>query len=156
VTRNRIRSNHDHTGQSGRVKENCHLSMHQTPIDAAGSVYVSEFGGERVMVLVAGTSTPKVLGPFTGLCGPTGVAVDRAGNLYVGDLGSGFGKGRVLMLAAGSSTAKGLPFGGLEYPGGVAVDSAGNVYAVDGAGAGNPRVVKLAATQRAGAFGARP
>jgi len=36
-------------------------------------------------------------------------------------------------------------FTGLVRPGGVAVDRASGVYVVDGAVAGNPRVVKLAA-----------
>ena len=75
--------------------------------------------------------------PFTGLNGPSGVAVDGAGNVYVTD----FRNNRVLKLAADSSTPTVLPFTGLNHPFGVAVDGAGNLYVTD---AGN-RVVKLPA-----------
>lgn len=51
------------------------------------------------MVLVTETGTAKVLGPFTGLCGPTGAAVDRAGGVYVVD-GAVAGNPRVVKLAA--------------------------------------------------------
>ncbi len=81
---------------------------------------------------------PQVTLPFTGLDGPSHVAVDTAGNLYV----TGNRNGRVLKLAAGSNTQTVLPFTDLSNPEGVAVDSAGTVYVVD---FGNNRVVKLAA-----------
>jgi serine/threonine protein kinase, bacterial len=67
------------------------------------------------------------------------MAVDSAGNLYVTDGGN---PGRVLELAAGSSTQAVLPFTGLNGPDGVAVDTAGNVYVTDW---GNNRVLKLPA-----------
>jgi serine/threonine protein kinase len=77
--------------------------------------------------------------PFTGPNVPHGVAVDAAGNLYVTDGGS---NGRVVKLAAGSSTPEVLPFTGLNVPHGVAVDTAGNLYIVDSY---NYRVVMLTA-----------
>ena len=86
------------------------------------------------------TQTPL---PFTGLDTPEGVAVDTAGNLYVADLGNTGNHGRVVKLAAGSSTQTVMPFTGLSTTlGGVAVDSAGNLYVTDFV---NGRVVKLAA-----------
>jgi serine/threonine-protein kinase len=69
--------------------------------------------------------------PLTGLdfhVHPGGVALDRAGNLYVTSQGQ---HGRVVELPPGSSTAKVLPFSGLFQPQGLTVDSAGTVYVAD-------------------------
>ncbi|MEU1205718.1 serine/threonine-protein kinase PknD [Nocardia sp. NPDC005825] len=106
-------------------------------VDAAGTVYVTDMGNDRVMKLAAGASTPTPL-PFTGLNNPQGVAVDTVGNIYVTDTSNN----RVMKLAAGASTPTSLPFTGLKDPQGVAADTAGNVYVSD---RGNDRVVKLAA-----------
>ncbi len=65
--------------------------------------------------------------PFTELKDPQGVAVDKAGNLYVTELGTE----RVLRLAPGASEPTMLPFTGLKDPQGVAVDNADNVYVTD-------------------------
>lgn len=115
-------------------------------VDSAGAVYVTasvqEEGGTRgqVLKLAANASTPTTLPfafPVTALGGPTGVAVDNAGTVYVAD-------DLVRRLTAGATSPETLPFT-FTSPGGawgVAVDTAGNVYATD------PywqRVVKLAA-----------
>ncbi|MGB9303952.1 MAG: hypothetical protein WCB92_09825 [Mycobacterium sp.] len=94
-------------------------------VDAAGNVYVTDSGHNRVVKLAAGSSTQTVL-PFRGLDCPQGVAVDNAGTVYVVD----FSDGRVLRLAAGSSKQTELPpTGRLGGPSGdVAVDTTGNVY----------------------------
>jgi serine/threonine protein kinase, bacterial len=86
---------------------------------------------------------PQVTLPFTGLNGPTGVAVDTAGNVYVAD----YTGNRVVKLSAGSNTQAELPFTGLNDAYGVAVDTAGNVYVAD---AGSNRVLKLPAVSRIG------
>jgi len=98
-----------------------------------------------VVVLAAGVTgylSPPVLWdvklPFTGLKGPSGVAVGTAGDLYVTDAGNN----RVVRLAAGSKNQTVLPFTGLNGPDGVAVDASGSVYVADSY---NHRVVKLAA-----------
>ncbi|WP_067678829.1 serine/threonine-protein kinase PknD [Nocardia miyunensis] len=106
-------------------------------VDAAGNVYVTDMGNDRVVKLAAGASTPTLL-PFTGLNNPQGVAVDAAGNIYVTDTSNN----RVVKLGVGASTATPLPFTGLRDPQGVAVDPAGDVYVGD---RGNDRVVRLAA-----------
>ncbi|MFE3702641.1 serine/threonine-protein kinase, partial [Nocardia tengchongensis] len=102
-------------------------------VDAAGNLYVTDMGNDRVVKLAAGASTPTPL-PFTGLSNPQGVAVDTAGNIYVTDTSNN----RVVKLAAGASTPTPLPFTGLKDPQGVAADTAGNVYVCEG---GSERVV---------------
>jgi len=106
-------------------------------VDSAGNVYVTSGGGNRVLKLAAGGSTPIVL-PFAGVKDPSGVAVDSSGALYVTSIDNN----RVLKLAAGASAPIVLPFTGLNNPSAVAVDSVGNVYLIDN---GNNRVLKLAA-----------
>ena len=79
--------------------------------------------------------------PVTGIdfrLSPGGVALDNAGNVYVTSEGM---YGRVVKLAAGSSTPTVLPFTGLYQPQGLAVDANGTVYVADF----NNRVLKLAA-----------
>jgi serine/threonine protein kinase, bacterial len=105
-------------------------------VDSAGTVYVADYGNQRVVKVAAGSLHQEVL-PFTGLNNPTGVAVDSAGTVYVAD----FGNQRVVKLPAGSSSQEVLPFTGLDEPESVAVDSAGAVYVTDRV---NNQVVKLA------------
>jgi serine/threonine-protein kinase len=69
---------------------------------------------------------------------PGGVALDKAGDVYVTSEGM---YGRVVELPPGSSTPTVLPFSGLYQPQGLAVDSAGTVYVADF----NNRVAKLTA-----------
>ncbi len=79
--------------------------------------------------------------PFKGLnfrLSPGGVAVDSSGTVYVTNQGM---YGRVVSLAAGSSTPTVKPFNGLYEPQGLAVDSVGKIYVTDF----NNRVVVLAA-----------
>jgi hypothetical protein len=66
-------------------------------VDGAGSVYVADSAGNRVLTLVAGPGTWKAmvgwtqtqaLAPLVGLDVPAGVAVDTAGNIYVADTGN--------------------------------------------------------------------
>ena len=73
--------------------------------------YVTAYFNNRVVKLAAGASAQQVL-PFTGLAGPSGVAVDSAGTVYVTD----YDNNRVVQLAAGSSAQQVLPFTGLNSP----------------------------------------
>jgi serine/threonine-protein kinase len=114
--------------------------------------------GAVALLVVAAVATTEYLGahpsaaskqqasgqtelPFTGIdfrLSPGGVAVDKAGDVYVTSEGM---YGRVVELAPGSSAPTVLPFSGLYQPQGLAVDSGGAVYAADF----NNRVVKLTA-----------
>jgi sugar lactone lactonase YvrE len=97
-------------------------------VDGAGNLYVADSGNNRVLKLAPGSSAQTVL-PFAGLGGPSGVALDTAGDVYVSDPGLDTGHGgRVVELAAGASTQTVLPPTGRHVPDSVAVDTAGNVY----------------------------
>jgi len=121
---------------------------------AAGDIYISDTGHDRVirvdttgnMHTVAGTGTPGSVGAggtssLPQLNGPTGLALDGAGNLYIADTLNH----RVLMLApdatistiAGTSASGYSGDGGpaiaaaLSYPGGVTVDANLDIYITD-------------------------
>ena len=53
-------------------------------VDAAGNVYLTDTGNDRVLKLAAGSNEQTVL-PFTGLHSPGAVAVDTDGNVYITD-----------------------------------------------------------------------
>ncbi|MBV9350620.1 MAG: protein kinase [Mycobacterium sp.] len=87
------------------------------------------------------TASGQTVLPFTGLnfrLSPGGLTLDSDGSVYITNEGM---YGRVVKLAAGSSTPTVLPFSGLYEPQGVAVDSNQTVYVTDF----NNRVVKLTA-----------
>jgi serine/threonine-protein kinase len=86
-------------------------------------------------------ATKQTVLPFNGFSfrlSPGAVAVDNSGTVYVTNQGM---YGRVVTLAAGSSTTSVEQFRGLYEPQGVAVDSANAMYVTDF----NNRVVKLTA-----------
>jgi PPM family protein phosphatase len=101
-------------------------------VDGAGSVYVADSdGGGRVLELPAGFSGPIEL-PFDkaygfGLAHPSGLAVDTAGHVFVGDTANN----RVVELAVNTGGQAALPFTDLDHPTDVEVDGVGNVYVAD-------------------------
>lgn len=101
-------------------------------LDSNGNVipgstaYLNGVGqGPAVSLLIPAQQTPL----STGLVSPAQVAGDSLGNSYVADPG----QGKVLMFAAGTTTASaGTPIGtGFTSPTGVAVDGSGDVYVAD-------------------------
>src|ERR1035438_7849247 len=131
-------------------------------VDAAGNLYIAEFGNNRVRKVATngniGTLAGSGVSGFSGdngqatsaqLNGPQGVAVDSAGNVYIADTANN----RVRMVApngvittvAGTGAAGVSGDGGLAInalvgnPVGLATDSVGNVYIADG----SARVRKL-------------
>jgi sugar lactone lactonase YvrE len=133
-------------------------------VDSAGNLYIADYGNSRVrMVTLGGTISTVAGNGFPGysgdnglatnaqLSGPSGLAMDSAGNLYIADAGgnrvrvvssTGFistlaGSGQAGYSGDGGSAAAAQ----LNAPAGVAVDAAGNVYIAD---TYNNRVRKVA------------
>jgi uncharacterized protein (TIGR03437 family) len=131
-------------------------------VDAAGNLYIAEFGNNRVRKVstngnigtiagngVSGYSGDKGQATSAQLNGPQGVAVDAAGNVYIADAGNN----RVRMVAPNGviTTVAGTGADGVSGDGGLGVnalvgnpvalatDSVGNVYIADG----SARVRKL-------------
>jgi uncharacterized protein (TIGR03437 family) len=124
-------------------------------IDASGALYIADSGSNMIRKVVAGTIT-LVAGSTSGLAGvggdggqatgallhgPTSVAVDTCGNVYIADTTNSrirmvTPNGIINTIAGGNGAAysgDGGPALGaqLNFPSGVAVDSKGNVYVAD-------------------------
>jgi hypothetical protein len=127
-------------------------------VDGAGNVYVADQGNNKirkvtpggVVSTLAGSGTQGTAdGPGSGASfnGPTGVAMDGAGNVYVADYNNKIRKitpaGMVSTLAgsgvAGAADGPGASASFLN-PTGVVVDGAGNVYVAD---QGNNKIRKV-------------
>ena len=138
--------------------------------DSAGNIYITDRGSHRIrkvdttgtITTLAGTGSYGSSGGFSGDGGPAasaqlndpyGVAVDAAGNVYIGDTGNHrirkVDTAGVITTIAGTGEGD---FGGdggpasaarLNSPRGLATDSAGNLYVAD---TGNHRVRILTPT----------
>jgi sugar lactone lactonase YvrE len=131
-------------------------------VDQAGNVYIADTGDNEVRKVSPGGNITRLAGNGTACasppsCGdggsataaqlrsPFGVAVDRAGNVYVADAGDNEVRkvspsGKISRVAgAGTACAKPPNCGDgsaatsaqLNFPAGVAADQAGNVYIAD-------------------------
>ncbi|HEY6340164.1 MAG TPA: NHL repeat-containing protein [Bryobacteraceae bacterium] len=136
-------------------------------VDGAGNLYfadnmnnrVRKITPEGIITTVAGSGSLKSVGGFSGdggpataasLWGPSAVAVDTSGNIYIADTGNERIRkvtpaGIITTVAGGGPSLPG-GFGGdggpatsatLNGPGGLTVDQEGNLYISDG---GNNRV----------------
>ncbi len=113
-------------------------------LDSNGNLYVADYYNDTirkvtptgVVTTLAGSpgnaGTNDGMGTNAQFDGPSGVAVDSAGNIYVAEFGSPNNAIRKVTTAGMVTT---LPAGGFE-PYAVAVDSAGDVFSVN-AGSGN-------------------
>ncbi len=121
-------------------------------LDPTGNVYVADQANNLIRkitaagtvttlsgTLTSGSSNATVIGAIASYNGPTGVAVDATGNVYVADFGNNQIRkiattGAVTTLAGGTRSGNANGTGtaaGFNGPAGVAVDAAGNVYAAD-------------------------
>jgi uncharacterized protein (TIGR03437 family) len=129
-------------------------------VDAAGNLFVADSHNNRIRKVSPGGTITTVagdgfqyysgVGRFFGDGGPAtsaslavpwGVAVDQAGNLFIGDYFNDrirkVGLGGVITTVAGPGNYRDLGDGGpataasLPFPEGVAADSAGNLYIAD-------------------------
>ena len=123
-------------------------------VDAAGTLYIADTGNDRIRkvntdgiisTVAGGGSNPNWLNgdPATTakLYYPTGIAVDLAGNLYIGETNAAeidkVGPDGKIRLLAGTEIFSFSGDGGpaadadLNAPEGVAVDTAGNVFIAD-------------------------
>ena len=115
-------------------------------VDGEGNIYVADTLNNRIQKLNISTgdwssggksdcTEGTVLGEFSH---PTGIAVDRDGNIYVADSGNNriqiYTAATELWSASGTS---GTELGQFRGPYGIALDSAGNIYVSD---CGNNRV----------------
>jgi len=139
-------------GDGGAARQASFNGLGGMTIDGAGNLYVADFFNQVVRKISGGTVTTVAgngtLGyngdniPATSaqLAGPSGIALDAAGNLYIAD---GYNNrirkvsGGIITTVAGNGTAgfsgdKGPAISAtLRQPSDVAVDSAGNLYIAD-------------------------
>jgi uncharacterized protein (TIGR03437 family) len=127
-------------------------------VDGAGSLYIADYGNNRirkvtngVISTVAGNGTAGFGGDngaatSAELYGPSGIAVDSAGNLFIADTINNrirrVSKGVITTVAGNGKPALSGDNGPatnaeLNGPRGIAVDSAGNLYVAD---TGNNRI----------------
>ncbi len=121
-------------------------------LDAAGNVYVADQANNLIRkitaagavttlsgTLTSGSSNATVIGAIASYNGPTGVALDATGNVYVADFGNNQIRkiattGAVTTLAGSTRSGNANGTGtaaGFNGPAGVAVDAVGNVYVAD-------------------------
>lgn len=116
--------------------------------DAAGKIYVADMYNHRIRV-IAGGSVTTLAGKESGYSDgqgsnarfkfPVGIAIDKAGNLYVADNGNHMVRkvtpqGDVTSVAGGvKGYADGTDFdeAKFDHPFGIAVDSAGTIYVTE-------------------------
>jgi streptogramin lyase len=119
-------------------------------VDASGDVYVADYGNNEIR-LITSTGVVTTLagsgssgstdgtGTAASFFGPTGVALDAAGDLYVADTDNDkirkISSAGVVTTLAGSGSKGATDATGTAasfyYPSGVAVDATGNVYVAD-------------------------
>ena len=138
-------------------------------VDAAGNLYIADTGNNVIRKVDPSGTITTVAGAYPGgtysgdggpatdatLAGPTAVAVDSAGNLYIADTGNCFvrkvdSSGIITTIAGNYVLGSGYSGDGgpateatLDEPSGLAVDSAGNLYIAD-VSASNVRKVDVA------------
>lgn len=145
-----------YTGDNGPATDATFDNPYSVAADADGNLYVAEAGNNTVRRIDRATgiiTTIAGLGPddagYTGdngpavdarLNGPTGIAVDAAGNIYIADTNNGVIRkisGGIITTVAGNGTVGYSGDNGpatsasFAYMHGIAVDLKGNIYVAD-------------------------
>ncbi len=152
-----------YSGDGGSATSALLYSPVGVAVDADGNLYIADTRNSRIRRVTPGGTITTVAGNGTvGYSGdggaatsaqlffPYGVAVDAAGNMYIGDNGNHrirrVTPGGIITTVAGNGNGGYSGDGGaatsaqLELPFGVAVDAAGNLYVAD---AGNHRIRRV-------------
>ena len=171
VTRDTTTTVIDTTGHGGTTGLDTLPSFYSpagVAVDATGNIYVADYGNNLIRKIspaglvstFAGNGTQGLInapGLLASFNQPTGIAVDAAGNVYVGDAGNDrirkiTSTGIVSTLAGSDSTgyADGADStASFFHPEGIALDAAGNVYVAD---AGNNLIRKVATSGTVSTF----
>jgi Chitobiase/beta-hexosaminidase C-terminal domain/FG-GAP-like repeat/Bacterial Ig-like domain (group 3) len=144
-----------YSGDGGQATTAQLNAPYASALDAAGNLYFADSQNNVVRKVAAGTGVITTVagvgtygysgdnGPATNaqLGDPTGLAIDKAGNLYFADSGNSVvrkvASNGVITTIAGNGTAGSSGDGGpatsaeMYFPAGVAVDNAGNLYIAD-------------------------
>jgi alpha-tubulin suppressor-like RCC1 family protein/sugar lactone lactonase YvrE len=114
---------------SGSVSNSTSLTVAALGVAAPQNLFAT-CPNNGSIVQITPDGTPHTFA--TGLVSPSGITFDRAGNLFVSDIGNGSsGAGIIYKYTNGVAAAKGTFATGLFYPGGLAFDSAGNLFEAD-------------------------
>jgi uncharacterized protein (TIGR03437 family) len=155
----------DYSGDGGAAASAQLSEPEGVAVDAVGNLYLADTANYRVrkvsiggvIATVAGTGSAGYSGDgglatSAQLRGPTGIAIDAGGNLYIADQPNNvirqISAAGAITTVAGTGTAGFSGDGGratsaqLSRPNGVAVDAGGNLYIAD---TGNNRIRKVSA-----------
>jgi uncharacterized protein (TIGR03437 family) len=155
----------DYSGDGGPATSASFSNPQAVAVDSAGAVYIADLRNRVRRVSADGTITTYAGngsfgsagdgGPATdaSLSGPSALAFDAAGNLYIAEASTNrirkVTPGGVITTVAGNGTTGWAGDGGpatsarLSYPYGVAVDPAGNLYVADNL---NARIRKVSSS----------
>ena len=156
------------TGTQGHTDGAGYLASFSSPcgvaVDTSGNIYVADTGNSTIrMITPSGVvstlaGSPGVTGSTDGngsialFSGPTGVAVDSNGNVYVADYGNSTVRmitpARSVSTLAGTAGVTGYldgtgPAAQFDYPACVAVDGSGNVYVTDSQAASGNNTIRM-------------
>jgi sugar lactone lactonase YvrE len=108
----------------------------QVAVDGSGSLYITDWGHNRVLKETQAASTYTQSSIGSGFYQPMGIAVDGAGIVYIADT---YNNRVVIETPSVGGYLQSVVGSGLSLPMRVAVDGSGNIYIAD---YGNQRVVK--------------
>ncbi|MEE8177725.1 MAG: hypothetical protein V3T65_07000, partial [Acidobacteriota bacterium] len=151
-----------YSGDGGQATSASLFSPLDVTVDSAGNLFIADrdnhlvrkVGTDGIITTVAGVGLPDFFGDdgpaiFAALDGPTSVAVDAAGNIFIADRNNNLVRkvstDGIITTVVGNGDFSFAGDGGLATdaaldPQGVAVDAAGNLYVADNV---NARIRKI-------------